>query len=341
MSIKWYIILIRKGLTKVELKQAKIERVLWIYSRLIKNACVNKKELAAKFGVDERSIQRDISDINAYLSNYMGDSGCAEVKYKRKDKGYKLITEDKEYLTREDILAISRVLLESRGFKREDMESLIHGLLRCVSREESKDIKKFIGNELLRYTPVNHECNVIDRIWQYTEWINKCKEIEVEYRRTDGEVVNRVLHPISVIFSEYYFYLIAYHSNKGYDFPTVYRVDRILNAKETDSPQFTIPEPKKIEDGEFRKRVQFMYAGDLYKIKLEYTGKCPLNILDKLPTGKIVERNGDKYIIEAEVYGKGILMWLLSQGSNVKLLAPSELVENMKIEIFKMQNMYN
>ena len=50
-------------------------------------------------------------------------------------------------------------------------------------------------------------------------------------------------------------------------------------------------------------------------------------------------QNG-KSIIEAEVFGSGIKMFLLSQGAWVKVLAPDEFVQEMKAEIDKLRRMY-
>lgn len=47
-----------------------------------------------------------------------------------------------------------------------------------------------------------------------------------------------------------------------------------------------------------------------------------------------------KYLIEAETYGDGIKMWLLSQGAWVKVVSPAELVDEMKTEIEKMMEKY-
>ena len=47
-------------------------------------------------------------------------------------------------------------------------------------------------------------------------------------------------------------------------------------------------------------------------------------------------------IIEAEVnVGRGIVMYLLSQGSYVKVLSPQSLVDEMKAETEKMLAMYS
>ena len=63
-------------------------------------------------------------------------------------------------------------------------------------------------------------------------------------------------------------------------------------------------------------------------------------VLDKLPTARIIERDGGKYIIEAEVYGDGIKMWLLSQGNWVKVIGPEEFVSEIREEIAALQHMY-
>ena len=48
-------------------KMNKNQRVLDMYVRLCEGKILNKTEEAQKFGVDERSIQRDIDDIRAFL----------------------------------------------------------------------------------------------------------------------------------------------------------------------------------------------------------------------------------------------------------------------------------
>ena len=44
------------------------------------------------------------------------------------------------------------------------------------------------------------------------------------------------------------------------------------------------------------------------------------SILDRLPTAVIESENNGTYVIRAEVFGKGIEMWLRSQGENVRVL---------------------
>ena len=63
-----------------------------------------------------------------------------------------------------------------------------------------------------------------------------------------------------------------------------------------------------------------MYGGTLQKIKFEYTGPDIDAVLDRLPTAQIVAEEDGKYTVYAEVFGKGIDMWLRSQGEYVMRL---------------------
>lgn len=84
--------------------------------------------------------------------------------------------------------------------------------------------------------------------------------------------------------------------------------------------QFYVPYKDRFEEGEFRKRIQFMYGGKLQKVKFKYTGTDVDAIFDRLPTAKILEKMEAGYVISAEVFGKGIEMWLRSQGEMVEII---------------------
>lgn len=149
-----------------------------------------------------------------------------------------------------------------------------------------------------------------------------------------------------MIFSEYYFYLNAFIVEKNengayvqkHDYPTIFRIDRIREYREI-GEKFRIAYANRFEEGEFRKKVQFMFPGNLTKIQFKYTGRNVEAILDRLPTAEAKEsENG--YVITAEVYGRGILMWLLSQGNTVEVLRPQSLRDEMKKIIMGMLEKY-
>ena len=47
----------------------KVERIISLYNKVVEGDILVKAEEAARYGVNERSIQRDIDDIRAYFAN--------------------------------------------------------------------------------------------------------------------------------------------------------------------------------------------------------------------------------------------------------------------------------
>ena len=62
-----------------------------------------------------------------------------------------------------------------------------------------------------------------------------------------------------------------------------------------------------------------MYGGKLERIKFKYTGPSIEAVLDRLPTAEIISQDEDGWTVEAEVFGKGVDMWLRSQGKLIVL----------------------
>ena len=219
------------------------------------------------------------------------------------------------------------------------MRHIIDGLLLHIPIESRRFIKERIGNERESYENLQHNDKLLHKIWNFSEYIRKGKKVQIEYLKPNEKEKIKTIEPVSIIFSEYYFYLMAYENNNNYDYPKVYRIDRIKSYKEKNE-YFKVPEEKRFKDGEFRKRVQFMYSGELQHIKFEYYGQTVEFILDRLPTAKCKKINEEKYEIEVEVFGKGIIMWLLSQGQKVKVISPEEIRREMRVKIEEMSNLY-
>ena len=156
----------------------------------------------------------------------------------------------------------------------------------------------------------------------------------------DRKWVTHRLRPASVMFTDYYFYLIAYLAEGNTEKPYYFRIDRIRQVI-VHRNKFTTDDTPAFDEGLLRQRSLFMWPGKLQTIRFEFTGPSVQAVLDKLPTAKIIERDGKKYLIEAEVYGKGIKMWLLSQGAWVKVVAPQEFVEEIRLEVQKLNEVYN
>ncbi len=313
---------------KEEIKEDKISRVLQIYAKLSDGYVVNKAEEAQRYGVNERSIQRDIDDIRNFLDTDSERTGVVNsIIYDRQEKGYRLETLYKIRLKNSEVLALCKILLDSRAFTKNEMVEMLDKLITCcVPKSNQKVVKDLIINEEFHYVEPRHKSEFLEKMWEIGQAVQETRYVEMDYLRTkDKTVVHRKVQPVAILFSEYYFYLTAFIDDeevrKDFDvlndsFPTIYRIDRIKSLMILDE-RFHIPYSSRFEEGEFRRRIQFMYGGKLQRVTFKYTGTDVDAVLDRLPTAKILDEEDGAYTISAEVFGKGIDMWLRSQGDLV------------------------
>ena len=91
-------------------------RILEMYLRLLDGEVLTRPEEAARYGIDIRSVQRDINALRLFLSGQTIEGFSQTVAYSRKAGGY-ILRGNKKDLTREEALALCKILLESRAFR--------------------------------------------------------------------------------------------------------------------------------------------------------------------------------------------------------------------------------
>lgn len=304
---------------ELDYKENRGFRLLQLYERLSRGEIVCKAELAQKFSVTDKTIQRDIEELRSYLAETRTDEGEASIVYERSRGGYLLTHAASEWLTNEDVLAVCKILLESRAFCKEELDALLKKLLRQTAPHDREQVGKIIRSEQHYYVPLRHGKKLLSAIWELSQHMTAQHTIRISYCRQDGTERTHEVNPVAIMFSEYYFYLIAYLADGRKEFPTIFRIDRIARFAPTGA-SFRVVHRRKFSDGEFRKRIQFMYAGELRRVTFDYSGASVEAVLDRLPTAKIISEENGVYRIAAEVYGSGIDMWLRSQGSVVKVV---------------------
>lgn len=302
----------------------KTDRVLKIYSRLVNGDILRKKKLAQQFHVTERSVQRDMESLRCFFA----EQGLRQdIVYDKAAKGYRLKSPAHALLNNSEILAVCKILLESRSMRKDEMLPILDKLIACCVPERSKRaVTELLANEKYHYVEPHHGQRLLPGLWEIGQAVQNHQVMEIEYERLkEPKLVRRRVLPVGIMFSEYYFYLTAFLEDKtDFDnpddlFPTIYRIDRIKSFRVLDE-HFKVPYKDRFQEGEFRKRVQFMYGGKLVKIRFKYTGPSIEAVLDRLPTAEIISQDENGWTIEAEVFGKGIEMWLRSQGNHIKTL---------------------
>lgn len=319
-------------------KKDKVKRILSLYERFNKGEIIIKDKEASRFNVDCKTIQRDIDELRFYFDecNLLEKS----IVYDRKIKGYKISKKQGFEFADRDIYVLSKILLESRAFNKEEMNRIL-AILNSLSEDKEK-MEKMISNDRFNYTPPKHNRNIIDFIWNVNYSIRTHKEVKVKYRRQDNVIRQYNIRPLGLVFNEFYFYVIGEIVGKESRYSIVFRLDRFEEYIITDKK--FIPYEDKLKEGEFTKRIQFMYTGELISIQFKFWGDSLEAVLDRLPTAKIVdevcEEGIKKYLINAEVYGEGVKRWMLSQKEYLEVIRPESYRNEIKETIRKMYEIY-
>lgn len=215
-----------------------------------------------------------------------------EILYNAKEQRYELTSAAETFLTCGELLAVCKILLDSRSMPKAEMDAILDKLLdRCTSPQSRKLLEQILANERFYYIEPHHGKRLSERLWTLGQAVWSRSVTEVTYHTQRGKHKERRLQPVGLLFSEYYFYLTAFiedidraaHFDNAEDpFPTIYRVDRIEKIRVLDE-HFHVPYSRRFSEGEFRKRVQFMYGGKLETVHFIYKGPSVEAVLDRSP----------------------------------------------------------
>ncbi|WP_051411764.1 helix-turn-helix transcriptional regulator [Pseudoleptotrichia goodfellowii] len=260
-------------------------RILKILKRLSKGEIINIEKVSNEYNVHRKTVQRDIESLRAYFL----EENSSEIKYSKTKKGYYLINNDQNNFTNEETLAISKIILESRAFNKTELEKLLKKLIKQATNEDRKIIEDIIKNEEFNYSPLQHGKNLLSIIWDLSQYIVNKELINIKYTTKDGVQKNYEAKSLSIMFSEYYFYLITYVNGKE-EYPAILRIDRISEIKRKNQ-KFLLPYNERFEDGKSRKYVSFMHSGP---VNIEVEKESDEEKLKNLAIKFIEEMSGEK-----------------------------------------------
>lgn len=321
------------------MENTKHDRLLEIFFRCLRGEGLSVQKLAEEYSVSTKSISRDIGNLKAFLADHRQLVGNTELVYSNQEKCYRLCMD--EFLTNQELFALLEVMIGARAFSKEELLTLTNKLKGFTTAQDRPMLNDLIRKELYHYTEIKHDCvSVQETLWKLAKCITEKREITIEYYRADRAWKTHRIRPASVMFTDNFFYLIAFNTEGDPDKPLYFRVDRIKYITEH-RKKFSLADAPEFDEGLLRERSLFMWPGKLRTIQFEFTGSAIQAVLDKLPTAKIIERKGKTYTVEAEVYGDGIKMWLLSQGRRIRVTYPEDFVEEIKQELIAMNSQYD
>jgi len=194
---------------KKESGTVKALNMIKLYDKFNRGEQVTKSELAKEFAKSEKTVYRYINDLRTLLESERN----IIIEYDRQKKAYEMKKREDEYFTNKEVLALCKILLESRAFNEEELSTLLQKLLLQTTKSDRKSVEALIKNEWAHYIPLKHNQCLLDKIWEMSGYIKEKEIITFRYQRQDGKQKQREVKPVAVMFSEFYFYLIAYFAD--------------------------------------------------------------------------------------------------------------------------------
>lgn len=170
--------------------------------------------------------------------------------------------------------------------------------------------------------------------FQYYQW-NVKKEMEL---RHNGAWYH--ISPWGLSWDDENYYLVGYDSGAGQI--KHYRVDKMLHIQMSEEKREGKEYFKKLDMADYAKKSFGMFGGIEQGVKLLVTNDLAGVIIDRF--GKdvmMIPEDKNHFTVNVDVHvSSQFLGWIFSLGEDVRIVGPSEVVEQMKQEIERLERQY-
>ncbi|WBW95599.1 helix-turn-helix transcriptional regulator [Oceanirhabdus sp. W0125-5] len=209
----------------------KIDRLISMLLTLVNREKVTAKELAEKFEVSIRTVQRDMDTLSAAGIPVYSDVG--------KSGGYSLLENykiDKSFLKNEEAsLLMSFINSLVKAVPNSDVKSIYQKLVTSLPEEQNNEYRKFI----FQINPWVEDTNFNNQLKELSQAIEERNRVKIEYYDLDNNKTKRLIEPYSLIMKGGTWYLHAYCKLRN-DF-RLFKLSRITD-QEILVEKFTISE---------------------------------------------------------------------------------------------------
>ena len=276
---------------------------------------------------DRKSIYQDLRDLEV-----LG----IEVEGEPVGKGYHYHVVTRPFELTELKLLVDAIQ-SSKFITEKKTNALIRKLEKLVSRYEAMGLQRQVYvsgrikamNESIYYAvdTIHNAISENKKIrFQYYQW-NIKKEMEL---RRDGAYYQ--ISPWGLSWDDENYYLVGYDSAVGEI--RHYRVDKMLGIQMLDEPREGKDHFRKLDMADYAKKSFGMFGGKEQDVKLLVDNSLAGVIIDRF--GKevmMIPADEEHFTVNVTVLvSSQFLGWVFSLGEKVKILAPDEVIEQMKAE---------
>lgn len=314
--------------------------------KLLTEGMVTSSEIEAVANVKSDAINKNFNKIKQWLA----PMEITVQSFNDHDRIFRLNTAPKTIDFRRTLI-IAKIIIASRAFSKAELFKV----LLKPSRDEYQPVQSLV------------DVNTFETICHA---LSDQHVLKITYQDAHGQIAQRELDPLSIDFNDHYFYLraILYNVPEKANNIRNYRIDRIQQASLTSLPIDCDPDAIETSRSANINSLANMFGsinGTVEKIVFRCARRIIEPSLDKFPYAAKVYHEYDlttpiydarkqesfdfdqlaadeeNVVIETHVANiQGALIWLLSAGSQVKILEPAALVDQIKAELQNALNNY-
>lgn len=295
-----------------------------------------KEKLAAyDITADRKSIYQDLRDLEEFGIEVVGEPFGNRYHYHVISRDFEL----PELKLLVDAIQSSKFITEKKS------NLLIKKLERMVSKYDAQKLQRQVYvsgriktmNESIYYAvdTIHNAISENKKIqFQYFQW-NVKKEMEL---RHDGAWYH--ISPWGLSWDDENYYLVGYDAEAGGI--KHYRVDKMLHISMCEESREGKEHFKKLDMADYAKKSFGMYGGKEQTVKLLVHNSLAGVIIDRF--GKdvmMIPADKEYFTVNVDVHvSRQFLGWIFSLGEMVKIVGPSDVMEQMKEEIIRLQKQY-
>ena len=284
---------------------------------------------------DRKSIYNDLRDLSVFGIEVAGEPIGNRYHYHVTNRSFEL----PELKLLVDAIQSSKFITEKKSY------ALIKKLETLASKYDAQKLQRQVYvsgriktmNESIYYTvdAIHNAISENKKIkFQYFQW-NAKKEMEL---RHNGAWYH--ISPWGLSWDDENYYLVGYDTDAG--MIKHYRVDKMLHIKISDESREGKEHFKKLDMADYAKKSFGMFGGKEQTVKLSVHNKLAGVIIDRF--GKdvmMIPADEEHFNVNVDVrVSRQFLGWVFSLGSDIQIVGPDDVVEQMRKEIARSVEQY-
>jgi predicted DNA-binding transcriptional regulator YafY len=307
----------------------RIDRMLAITVILLNRDRISARELADRFEVSVRTIYRDVDAI--------GLAGIPITSYAGKQGGFKIIDSfklDSQLLTMKDMLAILSALKGINAtLENEELNSAIDKISCLIPDDKTNLLEDHLQHISIDILPWGTQKKQQKFLKQIHNSVSENSIIEFRYENSKGEIKERKIEPMTLIFKGYAWYLFGFCLYRN-----DYRLFRLSRMKDVNILNEKFDRKAKTHKEYFKESDK---SEKLTKIILKCSNKIKQKTIEYFGEDNVeIQENGELIVNFSAPEDEWIYSIILSFGEYSEVLEPERVRDIIKEKAKKIVSLY-